>query len=195
MFFFIEGIIESKTEETATINCNGLGFKLSFSKHGLKELPEIGNKIRIYTIFYLKENQPFQGFGFLSISELKLFETLISVSGIGPKMSLSILSQNTPEEIIWAISQEKPEFLERISGIGKKTAQRIILELKDKIILPKEKENDVNFDQDIEIIDALASLGFNKKNIIDVLRSIRNEKLTLEEKFKKALVMLNKKKK
>ncbi len=194
MFFFIEGLIESKTKEGVVLDCNGLGFRLFLSQYSLGRLPKQGEKIKLYTFFYYRENQPVQGFGFISEAELKLFEALTSVSGIGPKTSLAILSQNTPEEIIWAIAQGKSEFLEKISGIGKKTAQRVILELKDKIILPKKEFQEESLNQDLEIIDALASIGFSKNKAMEALRSLRGEELALEEKFKKALAILSKNK-
>ncbi len=194
MFFFIEGFIEAKLQDSVILSNNGLGFKLFLSQYSLSKIPQKGEKIKIYTFFYFRENQAVQTFGFISETELKLFETLISVSGIGPKTALTILSQNTPEEIIWAITQEKSEFLEKISGIGKKTSQRIILELKDKIILPKKEFQEENLNQDLEIADALASLGFSKNKALEILRNIRNEELTLEERFKKALSVLSKNK-
>lgn len=194
MFFYLEGILKSKGKEDVVLDCGGFGFRVVLSEKAIGQLPKVGEKVKIFTSFFFKENQPFQVFGFLSELELRLFEVLISVSGIGPKTAMAILSQTLPEEIIWAIGEGQSDFLEKVSGIGKKTAQKIILELQSKINLIFEKSKKEGADEDLEVIEALSSLGFSKSQIREALNSLDPSIKGIESKLKEVLKVLGKNK-
>jgi len=192
MFYYLSGRIEEKTKDFVILEKDGYGFKIFLCQKDISEIQE-GSEIRLYTFFYEKENQFLKIYGFLKKIDLSLFEMLISISGIGPKAALSLIGLSSAEEIFSAISQGKSEFLSRISGIGKKRAQKIILELKDKIITNREKESPV-FEENLEIIEALHSLGFPKSKVKDALNKIPSSAEGLENRLKEALKILSQKK-
>lgn len=194
MFFYIEGILKSKEEEWIVLENNGFGFRIVLNKPSLENLPKEGEKVKVFTYFYQKENQPLQIFGFLTELEVRLFEFLNSVSGIGPRTALSILNQASPEEIVWAIKEGRSDFLEKVSGIGKKTAQRIILELKEKIKLPIEEKSGGKIDEEMEILEILSSLGFSKTRAKEAIKEINPGVKGIENKLKEALKILGKEK-
>lgn len=158
---------------------------------------EEGKKARLYTYCYIKEDA-FDIFGFSSLNEKRCFEMLISVSGVGPKAAVAILSSTTPDQLAMAIITENEKMLTAAPGIGKRIAQRIILELKDKVakenkaikitpassggmLIPCSKINDASA--------ALAVLGFSSMEITALLKTIDVESFTVEEIVKQALAM------
>lgn len=128
MIAFIEGIVEYKDAEKAILQAGGIGYELSMSIHALAGLPSIGSKARVWTHMHVKDDG-ISLFGFSDPSEKQLFCQLIGVSGIGPKMALSALSTFKPTELVGAISASDVTAVSSVPGIGKKTAQRMILEL------------------------------------------------------------------
>ena len=132
MIAFVDGILESVYEDRAVIDINGLGFNVFISNMTMSLLPSVGSKIRLYTYTSVREDA-FLLYGFLSRDELNLFRKLISVNGVGPKGGLSILSLGSSEDIRFAILSGDTKLISAASGIGKKTAERIVLELHDKL--------------------------------------------------------------
>ena len=136
MIAFLEGILAGKTQEAALINVGGVGFSVAMSSRALSKLPAVGEAVSIYTFMQVSESA-LALYGFLSTEEKGLFEQLITVSGVGPKVALCALSAFEPAALIAAIQAQDVNVVKQIPGVGKKTASRIILELKgsfDKVL-------------------------------------------------------------
>lgn len=131
MFYHIEGIISEILPNLAVVDCGGLGYAINTSSNSLSQI-SLGKKAKFYTFDYIKEDC-FDLYGFTTKQEKHCFELLISISGVGPKAAISILSSATPEMFAMAVMNDDVKVLTSAPGIGKKIAQRVILELKDKI--------------------------------------------------------------
>lgn len=162
---FLKGKLAGKTETTALVEVAGVGYAVGMSQAGLSKLPEIGSTLEVQTYMQVREDG-LALFGFLSIEEKALFERLISVGGVGPKVALAALSVFTPQGLASVITSEDVASVSKIPGVGKKTASRIILELKGS--LDKGIENlfgvsEVTGQKDVELRgahEALLSMGF-----------------------------------
>lgn len=132
MIAFLKGVLAGKTTSSAVIEVNGMGFTVGMSQASLSKLPEVGVAVEIHTYLQVREDA-MSLFGFMSLQEKALFERLISVSGVGPKVALAALSVFTPEALASAIASQDVASVSRIPGVGKKTASRIILELKGSL--------------------------------------------------------------
>lgn len=195
MFYYLEGNISIAEPNIAIVDVNGVGYCCYTTSNTLSYL-ENGKKARLYTYCYIKEDT-FDIFGFHDLNEKRSFEMLISVSGVGPKAAISVLSSTTPEQLAMSIISENEKTLTAAPGIGKRIAQRIILELKDKIA-KENKTIKINassvgtnaFVPGLKINDAsaaLAVLGFSQPEITSLLKNIDVETLTIEEIIKQAL--------
>ncbi len=198
MFYNLEGIISEIDLNQAVIECNGIGFLVYVSTNTISCLKQ-GTRQKLYITESIGENN-FDLYGFYSKAEKRFFDMLISVSGVGPKAAISVLSSSTPESLTAAIINNDEKYLCMAQGIGKKTAQRIILELKDKIAkldLPSvvgeismpagsTDRKTVN-----DAASALAVLGFSNSEIRQVLNSIDTAGLSTEQIIKQALRALN----
>lgn len=207
MLAYIKGTLELKMTDYIVIDVGGLGYKVYMSSNGMNKIGEIGNIVKVYTYYRVREDD-ISIFGFNSNEELRMFELLLSVSGIGAKTALAMLSVCTPSEFVLAIVSEDIKVLTSIPGIGPKSAKRIILELKDKIkkeqqiqelsnaniqisINSKVKEAIEKDNRISEAIAALQVLGYNKKEIEKAFEKIINkDKMTTEDLIKKGLTML-----
>ena len=195
MFYYVQGTVTHIGPYLAVIDCGGVGYACRTTNHTIASLAR-GEPAKLYTYLYVREGI-FELYGFISESELNCFEMLIGVSGVGPKASLAILSSNTPEGLALAIVSGNEKALTSAPGIGKKIAQRIILELKDKLakgqltvsggeafaggvtIIPEDKTS--------EAAAALAVLGYSQNEIAAALRGLDMENLSLEDVIRHAL--------
>lgn len=132
MIAFVKGVLATKTQEAAYLEVNGIGYMIGMSTSDLSKLPEVGEEVFVHTYLQVREDALIL-FGFLTLEEKALFMQLIGVSGIGPKMGLAALSLYTPQELISHIATQDIDAISRIPGIGKKTASRIVLELKGSL--------------------------------------------------------------
>lgn len=180
-----------KKPTTAIVDVKGVGYSVNIPISSFDKLPEVGSAVKLFTCTYVREDA-FQLFGFATTPEKELFELLISVNGVGPKSALGILSSISVEDFQASILEENIDMLTKISGVGNKTAQRLIVELKEKIaknFVPAESKK-VSSDQNSEeAVLALVSLGYNKyeaRKIIDQVLE-KDKKISLEELLKKAL--------
>ena len=196
MIAYLKGNLEIKLNEFVIIDVNGIGYKVFMSKTSIEQLPDVGNKVKVYTFLKVREDDV-SIYGFNSNEELTMFELLISVGGIGAKSAINILSSITPSKFALAIITDDVNTLKKLQGIGPKTAQRIILELKDKIKtedamqIPTENEDKEILEEDFEeLIQALQVLGFRRYEINKILPNIKSEKL--EDKIKESLQYLAK---
>ena len=168
MIAFLDGAVAGKTLGSAYINVNGMGFELGMSATSLAKLPEVGQRILVHTYLQVRDDG-MSLFGFLSLEEKALFEKLITVSGIGPKVALAALSSYSPAQLADLIAAQDVAAVQRIPGIGKKTASRIILELKGSF----DQGLGGLFEQEQKTIDkaqegareALLSMGFTTAEI------------------------------
>jgi Holliday junction DNA helicase RuvA len=167
---------------------NGVGYKIYISTSVFKNLPEIGAKVKLFTYLHVREDI-LDLFGFLDKKDLEFFEMLISISGIGPKGAMNILSVASVETLKKAIGNEDSTILTKVSGIGQKTAEKIILELKSKI---SGEFFDEKGGSDGEAIDALISLGYRLQEAREALKKIPHEVTEVGAKIKHALKLLSK---
>jgi len=193
MIASLEGIIDAVSKDSLIVNVNGIGFKVTVTTSVLSEMGITGREVKLYTHFHVREDD-MSLFGFGSLDELKLFETLISVSGLGPKTGMAMLSAMSADQVAMAIASGSVETLTTIPGIGKKTADRLILELKDKvggvmISTPAGRAAQENAD----VVGALVSLGYSIQETTKAVNALPSgKKLSLEEKVKLTLQYLGK---
>ncbi|MDO8574714.1 MAG: Holliday junction branch migration protein RuvA [bacterium] len=192
MVSYLEGKIIDKNEKFFVINTGGVGYRV-FSHQGiLEKIPAIGQNIGVWTHLYVREDA-LDLYGFIDKDELEFFEVLISISGIGPKSALGILEVAPVMSLKQAIVSEDETFFTKVSGVGKKTAQRLILELKNKLaktIAPIKGSDSAEM---AETMDALVSLGYRERDARKVLQEIPKDIKGVEAKVKAALKILGKK--
>lgn len=191
MFSYIKGEVKIKANNFIAIDVNNIGFKIFMTEKEIQQI-EIGDIVKVYTYMRVKEDD-ISLFGFLSNDELTMFELLISVGGIGAKSATQILSNIEPTDFALSVITEDVSKLKKLPGIGAKTAQRIILELKDKIktneaITNEESEKRVVSSQNVQdAIDALQVLGYNRKSIQKAFEKIVTNGKSVEELIKEGL--------
>lgn len=208
MLAYIKGKLEMKMTGYIVIDVGGLGYKVFMSDVGIEKLGNIGETVKVHTYYKVREDD-ISIFGFNTLEELKMFELLIGVSGVGAKTALTMLATCEPSEFALAVISEDVKTLTGIPGIGAKSAQRIILELKDKIskeqqvdaikyeINNTEKANNKiqeAIQSNARISEAMAALqvlGYNKKQIEKVFEKLEKEELSTEELIKKGLNLLS----
>ncbi|UOO38491.1 Holliday junction branch migration protein RuvA [Oscillospiraceae bacterium CM] len=191
MFYYLEGPVTLLDQNLAVVDIAGAGYACHTSMNTLSHL-ETGKKARLYTYCHIKEDA-FDIYGFYDLGEKRFFEQLLSVSGVGPKAALAILSSGTPEMLALSIINDDERALTRAPGVGKKIAQRVILELKDKIAkesaglktggvtAPETAVAGTSGAKLSDAASALAVLGYSQSEITASLRSIDTSALTVEE--------------
>ena len=189
MIGFIEGKIEYSIDKHVIVDVNGMGYKIYISANTFKKLPKKGEKVKLYTHLYVREGI-MDLYGFLDKNDLEFFEMLIAISGIGPKGATNILNVASVETLKKAIRNEESSILTKVSGIGKKTAGKIILELKNKVSGGELLGDRAGVDG--ETIDALVSLGYKLYEAREVLRKIPESVKDVGEKVREALKLLSK---
>ena len=194
MFYYVNGTVAEIEAGLAVIDCSGVGYACATTNYTLSQLKK-GERAKLYTYLNVREDA-MELFGFASQSELRSFKMLIGVSGVGPKAALSILSSTTPQQLSMAVVMGDEKALTAAPGIGKKIAQRIILELKDKLI--KEQGGfeagsgaaaamPAQNNKAGEAAAALAVLGYGSQEIAAALKGIDMEALPLEEIIRQSL--------
>lgn len=199
MIAFLVGTIEEKYENVLVMDVNGVGYELLISNNTLVALPNVNETTKVLTYLHVKEDGVAL-YGFATPEEKSIFMKLITVSGVGPKMAITILSGMKISDLIVAISREDVSLLSKIKGLGKKTAERICLELKDKINatgfetdLFNYKENLGNFINENALkdaVDTLIALGVNKNEAYGLARANAGDGATAEEIILKVLRQL-----
>lgn len=199
MFAYIKGILEEKMNNCVVVETAGIGYKIFMSEMSISNLGEIGEKVKVYTHYHVREDD-ISLYGFLTNEELKMFELLISVSGVGAKSAITMLSNITPSEFALCIINNDITKLTKVPGIGKKSAQRIVLELTDKLnamqtvsaISEEVKETQEANGEISEAISALQILGYNKKEIEKSLEKFDYKKMSIEDIIRSGLKYLAK---
>ena len=194
MFYYVNGTVAEIEAGLAVIDCSGVGYACATTNYTLSQLKK-GERAKLYTYLNVREDA-MEMFGFASQSELRSFKMLIGVSGVGPKAALSILSSTTPQQLSMAVVMGDEKALTAAPGIGKKIAQRIILELKDKLI--KEQGGfetgsgaavamPTQNNKAGEAAAALAVLGYSTQEVQMALKGVDVENLPLEEIIRQGL--------
>ncbi|MCP5461846.1 MAG: Holliday junction branch migration protein RuvA [bacterium] len=195
MIFSIAGNLVSSHPTHVVIETNGIGFEVFVPLSTFEKLPAVGSSIKLHTHFQVREDG-FALFGFYTEHEKQVFQLLITVSKIGPKVALAILSGITISELRTAIIGQNTDRIALIPGIGKKTAERLIVELKEKISLVDESftfksDRPVNQNMLHDAVQALVSLGYNRISAQKAVQTLLNEKsldsVTIENVIKSAL--------
>lgn len=188
MIYSLEGTIEDKKDKFAVIGVGGVGYKVFMSGDTLSKISEVGEKTKVFTHLYVREDM-MDLYGFLDSFDLVFFEILIAISGVGPKMAMSILAIAPTKLLASAIVSGDPAFFTRVSGVGRKTAEKIILELKDKV--QKLGIDIEGFESgDGEVLDALETLGYSAREAQNALRQISKDTKGVENRIKEALRMM-----
>jgi len=188
----ISGILLDKTPPLALIDCNGVGYECEVPMSTFYLLPQVGDKVTLLTHFVVREDAQLL-FGFGTNQERLMFRQLLKVNGIGAKSALAILSGLSIDELIQAVSLQEAGLLTRVPGIGKKTAERLLLELKDKFTLDSalsiKGSGITSISQDV--LNALVALGYNERESLNAVKSL-DVNLTVNDGIKQALKYLSK---
>jgi Holliday junction DNA helicase RuvA len=193
MISSLEGEITLRAEKYVILEVGGIGYKVWCAEKTLSKIPQIGGSVKLFTYLAVKENG-WDLFGFLTFEELELFELLISIPGIGPKTAANILSVASVEDLQEAIVLGDETVLARVSGIGKKVAQKIVIELKTKVKkLAKGAGEKFRVADDIEIIDALVAMGYKVYEAREALKQVPEAIKGVENRVREALKRLGKK--
>lgn len=194
MYYYINGEYVEKGENFVVIDAGGVGYKIYTSLFSMEHMPEMGKKIKVYTHFHVREDLQ-DLYGFTTKEELAMFLNLISVSGVGPKVALAILSVATPAELALAIIQKNVKVITKASGVGPKVAERVILELKNKIknieALPEDYGDMPAVGSESEAIEALTALGYSPQEAKKAV-ALTEPGLSLEDTVREALKKLMK---
>lgn len=193
MFAYIKGSLEQKSNNYVVIDVGGIGYKIFMATKAIEALGEIGEVVKVHTHYYVREDN-ISLYGFNTNEELRMFELLLQVSGIGAKSAIAMLSEISPSSFALAVISDDISQLVKIPGIGKKTAARIVLELKDKLkteeAITKTEEvklSITNEEETSEAIAALQVLGYTKREIEEALKNVDTKNLQLEEIIKQGL--------
>ncbi|MBQ9280068.1 MAG: Holliday junction branch migration protein RuvA [Clostridia bacterium] len=196
MYAYIKGSLEIKTSEYIVIEAGGVGYKIFAPGNTINKLGEIGSTVKVYTHYHVREDN-ISLYGFSTLEELRMFELLIGVSGVGAKSATAILANITPSKFALSVISNDIKELTKLPGIGAKSAQRIILELKDKLktdeALAAEDDFEIQTaltkdDNVHEAISALQVLGYPVKDATKAVTSFDNTGLSVEEIVKKSLL-------
>ncbi|AUG58225.1 Holliday junction branch migration protein RuvA [Acetivibrio saccincola] len=202
MYAYIRGKLEYKSNDSVVIEASGVGYAITVPLSTIENIGSVGEEVKVYTSLHVREDvMALYGFG--TREELNMFELLKTVSGIGPKVAISVLSSISPSKFALAVITDDIKTLTQVQGIGKKTAQRIILELKDKI--KKEQLTPLSVNQDeihdtgeksskrSEAVNALMVLGYTASEAERAVLAVYSEEMDLELIIKNALKSLEKK--
>ena len=205
MLSYIIGEVAEISADTVVVENNGIGFNIKTSAMTIDSLPPVGDMVRIYTYLHVREDA-MQIFGFLSKDELEVLKLLLNVNGIGPKGALGILSAISTDDLRFAVLSDDVNLIKSCPGVGAKTAQKLIIELKDKLSLEdafelavnnNNKKNTVQDNTVIvmnEVVEALVSLGFSSKDAIAAVKKVeiiqnKNSEQILKEALKGLAIM------
>ena len=189
------GLIKEKTPSSILLEVNGIGYEIAVPLSTSFQLPNVGESAYLLTHLVVREDQH-SLYGFATDEERKLFRALIKISGVGAKLAITILSGTNVNGFIQSVVNEDINALVHLPGIGKKTAERLIVEMKDKVSAISSDENSLSQNNEnsavAEAINALVNLGYKTKDAKTILDKIESEGLTVEELIRQALKSLNK---
>ncbi|WP_024831650.1 Holliday junction branch migration protein RuvA [Ruminiclostridium josui] len=201
MFAYIKGTVEVKNNDSIIVEAGGIGYRIFTALSTINNMGQPGTPVKIYTHYYVREDiAALYGFG--TVEELSMFEMLLAVSGVGPKAAISLISTLSPSRFALAVVSQDTKSLTKAPGIGMKMAQRIILELKDKISkeqltasIPEVASDNIGTSGDSvlsEAVSALMVLGYGSVEASSIINGIYEEGMSVEDLIKKALKSLSK---
>jgi len=189
MISHINGILIKKTQSLVTIDVGGIGYAVRVSSETLSSLPTENEAVSLWTHLAVRENA-MDLYGFVTPEELHFFELLIGIPGIGPKSGLAILSLASVDVLKKSITSGNTTYLTKVSGIGKKSAQKIVLELKDK--LGAYENTGTDLEEEADVIEALASLGYSLKEAREALKHVPDDVVGTTNRVRAVLQLLGK---
>ncbi len=188
MIYTVSGTLEGLGKGFAIVTCGGIGLKVTMGSRTLSALPPVGSVVQLFCYLYIRDER-FELYAFSDEASRTLFELLNTVTGVGPKTALGVLDIDTPPNIVAAILERRADVLTHTSGIGRKTADRIILELHSKMELPSAKAHaltgEIDLNRDVE--EVLVGLGYHRQRVRDLLSQIKPAEPTVEGRLKQAL--------
>lgn len=184
MIGYIKGRLIYKKNENVLIETGGIGYRVFLSKSDVDQL-SLDDQVEFYCFHHIREDTS-ELFGFKSSDDLEIFEKLMQVSGVGPKVALSIVSSLGREKIIGALGQNNPTVFQSVSGVGGKLAAKIVIELKSKI-----SGGDILMPQSDETVEALVALGYKKQEIIPYVSQLPPELVSVNEKIRYILKLIS----
>ncbi len=188
MIAYLEGTIQSIGENSAVVLTNGIGYRVFVMPSFILQT-KVGSSVSLHTHQYVREDA-LELYGFDRPEELLMFETLIGITGVGPKTALGILSLTTPEQLRTAVASGNVALLTKVSGVGRKTAERLIVELKDTFALEEKAQGEhasTLYESDLEVIEALERLGYGRVDARKAVESIPKDLVDTESRLKAAL--------
>lgn len=198
MIYNVKGVLSYAEPTFAVVECGGVGFKCFISMTTLRQLPGAGKEVNLFTYMAVREDA-IDLFGFYDVNELEAFKLLITVSGVGPKAAIAILSVLPPDRLSIAVSSGDVRSIQQANGVGKKTAERVVLELKDKMagiggasvssVVEGIQSVATNSDAS-EAVEVLVSLGFDRSDAATVVGSL-DKSLSVDEMIRLALKKLS----
>jgi holliday junction DNA helicase RuvA len=194
MIYSVSGVLALKEDNFAVVETGGVGIKLFASKQTIQALPAVGANVKFFCHLHVREDA-LDLFGFVSPGELEFFGMLISVSGVGPKSALAILDTAPLDELAAAIKESRPDLLTRAAGIGRKTAERVIVELKTKVQSAKSGSVVDKMETDSDLVEALMSLGYHRDQARAALAKVDAGVAGTENRLRAALALLSNKQK
>ena len=198
MIGYLAGVIRSKVSPVVLLEVNGIGYEVQLPESSFERLPELGEELQMYTHVQVRDDSHAL-FGFLQQFERDIFRILLKIQGIGPRSAISILSELTLEDIVACARLNDPKVLEKVPGIGAKTAKRLIIDLRDKVsefpeFFATDGVGDVSGDSVADnirdVVDALAALGFTKREANAAVETVRGETQSTDELLRLALASL-----
>ena len=190
MIAYIKGKVSQKLGKSVVLLTGGVGYEVFLSLKNL-ETVKVDEEHEFFIHSYIKEDA-FTLYGFSSLDELDFFKKLITVSGVGPKSALNVLALANVDELKRAITSGDSSMLQQVSGIGKKTAERLVVELKEKFIVDL-SEAAIDTDDAKQVVEALVSLGYKVAEAQEIVKQLPKEEADLATKIKQALQFVNKK--
>jgi len=186
MIAMLRGMLELREEDAIIVDVNGVGYFVNVPASVVNTLGREGSDVSLYTHLHVRENE-LSLYGFTTLDQRALFQQLLTVSGIGPRVAMALLSAFSPEQLRLAIAEGNVSLLTQAPGVGKRTAERMILDLKGKIDLAELAPAGQPSLADAEVIAALESLGYSHAEAQDAVRHISDEGRSLEERITEAL--------
>ena len=189
MLHYLTGKIAQKRENFFILEIGGVGVKIFTSFNSLKSLPAISETAKLFTHLHIKEDA-WDIYGFADQAELAFFEKLIGVNGVGPKTALNILNVDTADRLMAAINEGRVDLLTKASGIGKKTSERVVVELRGKLAQIGSEGLTGIMESDSDIVEALHNLGYTKSQAREAISKVESKIKNIEERIKAALKIL-----
>lgn len=195
MISYIIGKLTYKDEGQIVVECHGMGYDVSISSQTYETLGVVGDDVKVYTYLVVREDS-LSLVGFSTLQEKAMFEKLITVGGVGPKLALTILSGMNTYDLVMAMLSGDTSAISKIKGVGKKTSERIVLELKDKLmglddVTPAKKVDFAPSKAFDEAVVTMMNLGLNKTDATNLIKSVAEENDSVEDLITKALKGMN----